>query len=211
MSIGLIEHQADLRDAASSAVYNNSAINAWRGYAIDKCPADLIAYQQIIHALKPEIIIETGTWYGGSALFFADMCELVDHGKVLSIDILARSPLPVHPRLTYLAGDSTGPIMGLRVLAWAEGKKGLVVLDSDHTKEHVITEMDEYHQFVAPWNYMIVEDTNINNHPVRADFGPGPWEAVDEWLPEHPSFRPDRWVEPYLTYAPGGYLRREQP
>lgn len=198
----------NLRDAANLGCYQHLRLMAWRGAGMDKCPADLICYQEIIWALRPPIIIETGTWFGGSALFFADMCELAGAGQVLSIDIAPETPLPSHPRLTYLLGDSTSPETLAAVTTWADGEQGLVVLDSAHDQEHVLAELADYHRFVAPGMYLVVEDTNINGHPVRPDFGPGPYEAVQRWLPNHPDFSVDSEGEPYLTNNPGGYLRR---
>ena len=85
----------------------------------------------------------------------------------------------------------------------------MVVLDSDHSQAHVAAELEAYRSFVAPGCYLVVEDTNINGHPVAADFGPGPMEAVEAFLPRAPEFEVDRSRERFLlTLNPGGYLRR---
>lgn len=196
------------RDAVNAAVYHNLTVSAWRGSPMDKCPTDLLVYQEIIAALRPSIIVETGTWYGGSALFLADMCELNGCGRVLSVDIAAHGPLPKHPRLTFLCGDSIDVETVAEVTSWANGEQGMVILDSAHEVAHVAAELDAYHHLVDFGQYLIVEDTNINGHPVRPELGPGPAEAVAAWLPHHPSFAVDSVAEPYVTFAPGGYLHR---
>lgn len=199
------------RDASNMDVYARQAASSWRGYPMDKCAQDVLVYQEIIMALRPAVIIETGSWYGGSGLFFADMCDLAGVGRVLSVDCQPLHPgLPQHPRLTFLSGDSADPATVAQVHAWADGATGLVLLDSDHSGSHVLAELEEYHDLVSVGGYLIVEDTNVNGHPVRADFGLGPWEAVQVWLgvADHPAFAPDADAEPYITFAPGGYLRR---
>ena len=210
-AFGIDANAAETRRAAvNEAVYNHQASIPWRGVIMDKCAQDLVAYQSIIAILKPDIIIETGTWFGGSALFFADMCELNGHGQVLSIDVGPQQPLPDHDRLTFLFGDSKDPATVARANDWAGGKTGMVILDSDHSKAHVLAELDAYADFVGLGHYLVVEDTNVNSHPVRPDFGHGPWEAVAEWLPRAVAFAIDAGVEPYVTFAPSGYLRRFQ-
>jgi cephalosporin hydroxylase len=194
------------RDFANAEVYNRQASVRWRGVVVDKCLFDLLTYQEIIHALDSDIIIETGAWAGGSALFFADICALNGRGEVLSIDL--DPPRSEHARLTFLKGDSASSSTLAAVEDWAKGRSGLVVLDSDHTQAHVLAELDTYASFVAVGSYLVVEDTNINGHPVRSEFGPGPWEAVQEWLPAHPEFAVDTEIAPFITFAPGGYLRR---
>ena len=85
----------------------------------------------------------------------------------------------------------------------------MVVLDSDHSKAHVRRELDRYREFVTVGSYLVVEDTNVNGHPVMPEHGPGPFEAVQEFLPEHPEFQIDHAREKFLlTYFPGGYLKR---
>lgn len=198
------------RDASNRDVYARQAAATWRGYPMDKCAQDLMVYQEIITALRPAIIIETGSWYGGSGLFFADMCELAGTGRVLSVDkvVPQQTALSQHPRLTFLGGDSADPETVATVHAWADGATGLVILDSDHSAAHVLAELDAYHDLVGMGGFLIIEDTNVNGHPVRPDFGPGPGEAVQAWLAGHPTFARDADAEPYITFAPGGYLRR---
>lgn len=196
------------RDAVNVAVYGCQQASPWRGWVMDKCAQDLLVYQEIIVALRPSIVVETGSWYGGSALFLADMCELVGAGRVLSVDINRPNPAPEHPRLMFLEGDSADPATVQAVHEWAAGETGLVILDSDHSMLHVLAELDAYRDLVRPRGYFVVEDTNVNGHPVRPDFGPGPAEAVNVWLDRTDSFLTDLEIEPFVTFAPAGYLLR---
>jgi len=180
----------------------------WLGVPIAKCPLDLWICQEIIFELKPDIIIECGTAYGGSALFFASMCDLVDNGKVITIDIEDREDRPQHRRIKYLLGSSTSKEIVDDVKGLIRDKnKVMVNLNSEHSKQHVLNELRIYSKLVTNGSYLIVEDTNINGHPVCPDFGPGPMEAVDEFLKENKDFIVDKSKEKFfLTFNPKGYL-----
>jgi len=182
----------------------------WLGIATEKCPTDLWVYQEIIYQTKPSVIIECGTAQGGSALFLASMCDLMNSGKVLTIDIKDEVGRPRHPRIEYLIGSSTSREIVRRIEESLDGKdKVMVILDSNHTKEHVLNELRTYSRFVTKGNYLIVEDTNVNGHPVFPEHGPGPLEAVSEFLKETKDFVADRDREKFfLTFSPNGYLRK---
>jgi cephalosporin hydroxylase len=181
----------------------------YRGINLQKCPLDLWVYQEIIHEVRPELIIETGTLDGGSAYFLADICELNSRGRVVSIDILPSEDLPRHERITYLTGASTDPEIRASVEAVLPNGAVLVILDSDHSCSHVLNELEVYAPMVTPGSYVIVEDTNINGHPVLPDFGAGPMEAVSEFLRSHREFAVDKEREKFMvTQNPCGYLRR---
>lgn len=182
----------------------------WLGTPLSKCPLDLWIYQEIIHELKPDVIIECGTFKGGSALFFACICDLVGKGRVLTIDIQEYQQRPKHERVTYLVGSSTSEeiVRKVRDLI-GEDEKVMAVLDSDHSMPHVLNEMSIYGKFVTPGSYLIVEDTNINGHPVRPRHTPGPMEAVRSFLRENEAFVVDKEREKfYLSFNPNGYLKR---
>ncbi|MBW2060385.1 MAG: class I SAM-dependent methyltransferase [Deltaproteobacteria bacterium] len=180
----------------------------WLGVPILKCPLDLWIYQEIIFEKRPDVIIESGTASGGSALFLASMCDLVNNGKVITIDIEDRKDRPQHERIVYLLGSSISKEIVSQVKGLISDKdKVMVILDSDHHKEHVLNEIRIYHKLLTKGNYLIVEDTNINNHPVYPEFGPGPMEAVEEFLKENREFVADKNREKfYLTFNPKGYL-----
>jgi cephalosporin hydroxylase len=182
----------------------------WRGVQVFKCPLDLWVYQEILHEIRPDLIVEAGTKHGGSAYYLASICDLLSHGSVVTIDIEELPDRPDHPRITYLTGSSTDPAVVAQVdERIGTGSRVLVVLDSDHSREHVLAELDVWHSRVSVGSYLVVEDTNINGHPVSAHAGPGPWEAVDEWLPGHPGFSRDSTREKFfLTFNPRGYLKR---
>lgn len=182
----------------------------YRGVTTWKCPLDLWIYQEILHEIKPSLVIETGTGFGGSALFLADLCEALGHGKVFTIDIRDRASDVEHPRLTKLTGSSSDPEIRDQVLDEApESGPVMVILDSDHTAEHVLAELRLWGDLVTAGSYLIVEDTNINGHPVYPGFGPGPGEAVESFLAERHDFAVDASRQKLLlTWNPGGYLRR---
>jgi cephalosporin hydroxylase len=182
----------------------------WQGVRTQKCPFDLWVYQEIIYSLRPSTIIECGTSEGGSALFLASVCDLVNKGRIITIDIKDYENKPQHNRIRYLLGSSTSQEIVRQVseLVNTEGP-AMVILDTDHHKEHVLKGLRTYCRFVTQGSYVIVEDTNINGHPVLPEFGPGPSEAVADFLRENDDFVVDRTKEKFLmTFNPGGYLRR---
>jgi cephalosporin hydroxylase len=182
----------------------------WLNVPVAKCPLDLWVYQEIISETRPDLIIETGTAYGGSALFLASICDLANHGRIITIDVEAQAGRPEHPRLKYLSGSSTGAeVVGeLKQLLSADNRV-MVILDSDHRAEHVRRELEIYGPLVSVGCYLIVEDTNINGHPVSPLFGAGPMEAVEQFITEHRNFVIDRRREKFfMTFNPKGYLRR---
>lgn len=184
----------------------------WLGHSLFKCPLDLWLYQELISADRPDVIVETGTYRGGSAHYMATICDLIGHGRVVTIDVDPWSDVarPRHKRLSYLTGSSTDPAIVAKVRnIIGSSKKVLVILDSDHSFAHVLAELRIYEQFVAVGGLLIVEDTNVNGHPTFLDHGPGPSEAVDAFLTETPDFIADRGLERFLlTMNPRGYLRR---
>jgi cephalosporin hydroxylase len=182
----------------------------WRGIATLRCPLDLWLYQEIIHETRPDLIVEAGTASGGGALYLASLCEMTAHGQVVSIDIRHAPTLPKHPRLSYLTGSSVAAEVVASVAARAKAaKQVLVILDSDHTMPHVLAELRAYAPLVRIGGYLIVEDTIVNGHPLRGDFGPGPMEAVEQFLEENPGWIIDRSKEKFLlSFNRNGYLKR---
>lgn len=181
----------------------------WLGIPIQKLPLDLWIYQEIIFETKPDIIIETGTADGGSASFLASICDLIGKGRVITVDIVSK-PRPWHSRISYVLGSSTSDNIFNTVSKYIKpNDKVMVILDSDHSKGHVAKEIDLYNKFVTIGSYLIIEDSNINGHPVLPNFGPGPMEALEEFLKGNKSFIWDTTKEKFfLTQNPKGYLRR---
>jgi cephalosporin hydroxylase len=174
-----------------------------------KCPLDLWIYQEIISEVRPDLIIETGTAFGGSALFMAHILDILGKGEVLTIDTDDTISRQAHPRITYVRGSSSNADLIGSILSNRPDEARLVVLDSDHSKAHVLKELELLSPHVSVGSYLIVEDTNINGHPTLPRFGEGPYEAVTEFLKTHPQFEVDETREKFLmTFNPRGYLRR---
>jgi len=181
----------------------------WLGTQALKNPLDLWVYQEIVFETRPELIVETGTYCGGSALYLASLCDLVGGGDVVSIDIEPiRDDYPEHPRITYLGGRSSTDLAVVdEVRERAAGRPILVILDSDHSQAHVEAELAVYAPLVPVGCYVIVEDSNIGQ--IRKDLMPGPLEAIETFLASTSAFEIDREREKFLiTFNPSGYLRR---
>jgi cephalosporin hydroxylase len=181
----------------------------WLGSQALKNPLDLWVYQEIMAETRPDVVVETGTYRGGSAHFLASVCDLLGSGEVVSIDIEPlREDYPQHPRITYLAGrSSTDAGVLAEVSERVEGRRTLIVLDSDHSQGHVEAELDAYAPLVPVGCYLIVEDSNIGQ--IRKDLMPGPRQAIETFLAGRSDFEIDREREKFLlTFNPSGYLKR---
>ena len=184
----------------------------WLGVSALKLPTDMWVYQEIIYEIKPDLVIETGSMYGGSALFLATICDINKKGKIISIDINKKDDFPKHERIEFWTGSSTDEKIIDEVKQKIDNnKKIIVILDSDHSKKHVLKELEIYSKFVSKNSYLIVEDTAINGHPIVPNFGEGPWEAVEEFLKMNQNFVVDQSKEKFLlTWNPNGYLKKIQ-
>jgi cephalosporin hydroxylase len=185
----------------------------WLGVPVIKNPFDLWIYQEIIHSVRPDLLIEAGTHKGGSAYFFASLFDLIGKGRVVTVDIEDDVTRPAHDRIRYIKGSSVAPETIEHLMAEARPSASvMVVLDSDHSAQHVRRELDVLSPLVTVGSYVVVEDTNINGHPVDSRHGPGPAEAVRSFLSGRTDFEVDRRQERFLvTHNPGGYLRRVRP
>ncbi len=181
----------------------------WEGIEIQKCPFDMWIYQEIINEIKPDLIIETGTRYGGSALYLARLLDSIGKGKVITIDTVKEN-FPEHPRINYLTSSSTSPELFEKIKNQIKSTdKVLIILDSDHSKNHVLKEMEMYSQLVSLESYLIVEDSNVNGHPVHEKHGDGPMEAIKSFLAKNKNFKVDKSREKlFLTFNPNGYLKK---
>ena len=200
----------DVIDNFHKAYYDSGVyqFTEWEGIRIYKYPSDLFLYQEIIMKNKPDVIIETGTLYGGSALFFARLLDILGKGEVISIDI-EKKDYPIHPRIRYINSNSLdGELLADLRFLYGD-KKVMVILDSDHHKSHVLEEMKLYSCLVSKGQYMIVEDGNINGHPVYESFGEGPYEAIKEFMKSNSDFKIDKIENKFLITAnPTGYLKK---
>lgn len=191
-------------NTASQTIKNTK----WLGRNVYKFTTDLWIYQEILFETKPDLIIECGTSHGGSALYLATLCDILGRGRVATIDVTKREGHQEHPRIQYFLGSSADQQIFTQIKNLIHGnEKVMVILDSDHHKDHVQKEMELYGPLVTKGCYMIVEDSNIGGHPVRKDFGPGPMEALLEYVGTHKDFGIDRSREKlFLTQNPSGYL-----
>jgi cephalosporin hydroxylase len=189
--------------------------NQYLGYPIQQCPLDLQVYQELVFKLRPRFIIQTGVAGGGSVLFFATLLDLIGmdpDSVVVGVDLQLGPGARTlrHPRIRLVEGDSTALATVQAVEAHLPEGGGLVSLDSDHSARHVLQELRLYRQYVGRGGYLVVEDTNVNGHPVLPGFGPGPLEAVELFLREDPAFVSDDevWRRNLFSFHAHGWLRR---
>jgi cephalosporin hydroxylase len=193
--------------------------NYYQGIQVMKNPLDLWMMERIIHEQKIDVVVETGTLRGGSALVFAAAFRAANllGSRVVTIDIndfrqQASANSLWKDYVTFLHGSSTDPQIVAQAAEIARGRKVLVTLDSDHSATHVLKELRAYAPLVHSGGYLIVEDTHIDSVPTNPGEGPGPMAAVREFLAskEGAAFDADFAREGFvLTFNPGGWLRRK--
>jgi cephalosporin hydroxylase len=228
-NIGRMGEARDLQDLALQFMRDSSAYKYtyhfnWMGLPIIQFPQDVLAMQEIIWGVKPDLIVETGIARGGSLVFYASMLELLGgEGRVLGVDIDIRphnrAAIESHPmrkRIDMIQGSSTDDSTAEQVYAAARGcSRVLVSLDSNHTHEHVLRELELYSPLVKAGSYLVVFDTTIEDQPEDFQHG-GPWNkhnypktAVREFLKNNDRFVVDREIEDKLliTVTREGYLK----
>lgn len=198
----------------------------WMGRPIIKFPADIIVQQELMWKLKPDLIIETGIAHGGSIIFSASMMEMMGiDGEVVGVDIDIRDhnrklieSHPIYKRVTMYEGSSIEPAILEKVKMHTEGKKCvMVILDSLHTHDHVLTELEAYAELVTVGSYCILPDTFIeffpkgyfsNNRPW--DVGNNPYTAMKKFISDNKNFEVDKSLDTkaMITETIEGYLRR---
>ena len=216
-----LTHQWLQESMAKKYVYNFD----WLGRPIIQYPQDMVAIQELVWRVRPDLIIETGIAHGGSLILSAsmlamlDMCEAIEAGttidprkskrKVIGLDIDIRehnrAAIEAHPmasRIQMFQGSSVDPAVVQQVRAAAQGYKNVMVfLDSMHTHAHVLGELDAYATMVTPGSYCVVFDTFVDDMPPKFfadrpwDVGDNPKTAVRAWLPQHPEFEVDVAME----------------
>ena len=231
---GRVEANGSNQELLDAAEAFNTASNkaqysynfSWMGRPIIQYPQDMIAMQEIIWKLQPDLIIETGIAHGGSLIYYASILELIGKGEVLGIDIdireynkVAIESHPMFKRIKMIQGSSIDEAIVAQVKEHAEGKKTiLVVLDSNHTHEHVLAELEMYAPFVSINSYMVVYDTIVEKLPenylpgLERPWGVGdnPHTAATTFLATNKNFEIDKAVDNKLliSVAPDGYLKR---
>lgn len=200
---------------------------SWLGRPIIQYPQDMIAMQEIIWNIKPDLIIETGIAHGGSLIYYASLLELIGKGEVLGIDIDIREhnrmEIEKHPmfkRIKMIQGSSISAEIVDKVKQYASGKETILVcLDSNHTHQHVLQELELYSPFVSRDSYIVVFDTIVEDLPDNYLPGGRPWKkgdnpktAVYQFLKKNDSFEIQTQINDKLlvSVAPDGYLKRIQ-
>jgi cephalosporin hydroxylase len=191
----------------------------WQGVTCWKSPMDMWNYQEILAGIKPSLIVEFGTAYGGSAMYFANaMRQIGNPFRVFTVDIdhsRVDARARQDPDVEFLESSSIAPHVADRINELREQYPGPVfaILDSLHTRDHVLDEMLLLRPLLVENDYLIVEDSNVNGHPVLPDWGPGPYEAIEAYERLNPSdYRHDYDRENKFgwTMAPNGFLIRNR-
>lgn len=194
----------------------------WLGVPVIQTPEELILMQELIFSIRPDFIVETGVAHGGSLIYYASLLELLNHGKVIGVDTDIRKhnrkvieSHPMFKRIELIEGDSVSDVIINEVRKIIpKNSKVVVCLDSDHTKKHVLRELELYREFVNPGSYIIVFDTITSK---LAELGicdkkyinNSPKEAIEDFLKNADDFQIDEnYNKLYITYNPNGFLRK---
>jgi cephalosporin hydroxylase len=202
---------------------------SWFGRPVIQLPEDMIRIQEVIYRVKPDVIVETGVAHGGSLIFYACLCKAIGRGRVIGVDVEIRphnrraiESHDLFPYITLIEGSSTDQQTVKEVKSLIKkGESVLVVLDSDHTKQHVVDELDAYHNMVTPGSYIVATDGIMKD---LADIPRGkpdwvwnhPAAAAAEFAQMHPEFVLEQpmWLfnesslATNVTHWPGAWLRR---
>lgn len=202
---------------------------SWLGRPIIQLPSDMVRVQEVIHRIRPDVIVETGVAHGGSLIFYASLCTALGHGRVVGIEVAIRpanrAAIEQHALaslVTLVEGDSTSAEVVGRVRALVRpGERVLVLLDSNHSRGHVARELEAYHGLVTPGSYIVATDGIMRDLHDTPRGAPGwlidnPATAAEEFAVRHPEFVLESPAPPFdersapveVTHWPGGWLRR---
>jgi len=189
----------------------NFAHCTWLGHRIWQNILDLWTIQETLAEIRPDLLIESGTNRGGSALFYAHLFDLMGSGRVLTVDLHKMHDI-VHPRVDFLLGSSVSDAIVAKVRERAQAARGpiMVILDSDHSENHVFGEMELYAPLVTPGSFLLVQDGVTDVLSMGRWDRPGPLPAIKRFLAGHPEFEVDheRCERFLITHHPLGWLRR---
>lgn len=194
----------------------------WLGVPVIQTPEDLVLMQELIFKVQPDYIIETGIAHGGGLVFYASLMELLGKGRVIGVDIEIREHnrkvIETHPlsgRIELIEGNSTSKETLQKIKGKiADNSQVVVCLDSDHTKPHVLKELELYKSFILPGGYFVVFDTVISRlaapgNTEKKYVNNSPKEAIDEFLQKNKNFEIDKnYNKLFVSGAPDGYLKR---
>ncbi len=205
---------------------------SWLGRPVIQLPEDLVRVQEVIYRLKPDVILETGVAHGGSLIFYASLCKAMGHGRVVGVDIEIRphnrSAIESHELadlITLIEGSSIDSSVIAQVRSKiGEGQTVLVLLDSNHSKKHVLAELDAYHDLVSPNSYIVATDGSMRDlHDVPRGNAQWVWDhpvaAAEQFAADHPNFAIEQPPWPFnesslksnITHWPRAWLRRIRP
>jgi cephalosporin hydroxylase len=196
----------------------------WMGIPIIQLPEDMVAMQELIWKVRPDVIVESGVAHGGALVLYASILELIGRGRVIGVDIeirkynrLAIEAHPLSHRIDLIEGDSLADETVQDVRSRIRpGDRVMVALDSNHTREHVLGELERYAPLVTPNSYLVVFDAVMALVADAPSAGDGwsednPLEAVREFVARSDDFEVDRSFERLaVTYCQGGFLRRRE-
>lgn len=217
--------QAATSEFLTESIYSRYSYNfRWMGRPIIQYPQDIVIMQELIWEIQPDLIIETGIAHGGSLIFYASMLELIGKGEILGIDIDIREhnkkEIIAHPmakRIKMIQGSAIDPAVVSQVKEHAKGKKTvMVLLDSNHTHDHVAEELKAYADLTTVGSYCVVFDTVVEDLPKGLyndrpwDVGSNPKTAVFDFLKTNSDFVIDKAIDDkiLISVAPDGYLKR---
>lgn len=204
----------------------------WLGRPIIQMPEDMIRIQEVIYRLRPDVIVETGVAHGGSLIYYASLCQLLQKGRIIGVDVTIRphnrKAIESHElahRIALVEGDSVHPSVVRRVFEMVRpGESVLVILDSNHCRQHVLRELEAYAPLVTPGSFIVATDgvmREVHDSPRgRPEWAwDNPTAAASSFASQHPefvldvpsgSFTESNLREP-VTHWPGGWLRRVAP
>ena len=203
---------------------------SWMGRPIIQAPEDIVRTQEVIYRVRPDLIVETGVAHGGSLIFYASLLEAMGKGRVIGVDIEVRphnrKAIEAHPmksRISLIEGSSVDPGVVRKVREHVSpGDRVMVILDSNHTKQHVLRELDAYHDLVTPGSYIVATDGSMKDlHDVprgRPEWATdNPTAAATEFAAQHPEFVMEQPEWPFnesglsrnITHWPNAWLRRK--
>lgn len=203
---------------------------SWLGRPIIQIPEDILRAQEVIYCVQPDVIVETGIAHGGSLVFYASLCKAMGKGRVIGVDVEIRphnrAAIQAHelfPYITLVEGSSVDPVIVQQVKSLVRSDETVIVfLDSSHTKQHVLAELEAYHGLVTPGSYIVATDGSMQD---LADVPRGrpewawdnPAAAAAEFPQKHPEFVLEQPAWPFnesglrenVTHWPGAWLRRK--